>query len=1342
MKNWKQRLLSLFLAAVLVLGCGALPVGVQAADTAWRDGTYRGTGYGFRQGEIVLDVTISGGEIEKVELVSQENQSYWDDYDAPSIFRRIVQSNSPEVEVVSGATQSSNGVKQAVRDALEKAAAPAEENSDAAALLGKNVNTENAQTVFYGGQQWTVIGYQDQGTAAREGSVTLLLKGSLGKASFDTDFDCDYGTSSLRSMIEKLVGGQTVGVLTPLRFTAGEKEAIGLRTLEPGTYAADGSCDGVSGKAVENQLVWPLSTKEALALNGTIRTMDPTNTKDQADTKWWLRSPGSNDYVNAVVDSNGDVVIGGKSLMSTYAIRPAFYLTADNVALVTAAQGGKGADGVHGLTKIEENTTGAWKLSLKDSAHSGFALGQVMAEGEKISLSYTGAVTGENAYISAVVLRSGQVLYYGRLKALTDGTADGTAAIDLTGITLDDGDKLYVFNEQTSGDGNADLSSALYEINTVSKDAPVFTQQPVSATVEEGSFVEFQALASGGPEPEYTWQVNKGNGWEDIPDAEDYDYSISKVSLSQNGYKYRCVATNSHGTAYSGSATLTVTERQLETYVIGVRANKKAWGTVTGGGSYEETEQVTVKAAANSGYRFVAWTENGETVSTDAAYTFTAAGNRVLTAVFEDEAAPGKQDYTQIYRGSGSLAANANTAAADTVWYGGKAWVVIGYQGQGIVSGADNMTLLAESALGTAPFSEYHEEDGIYYGNEYGKSTLRQAVDEIAEGFTQEEQALIQKRDLVSTPYTSGYPYTDGIKGEAVTGALLWPLSPNEISNDTASLDSTLKKTGSQWWLRSPGGGDYYAAYVSDSGFTIASGTSVSKAYGVRPAFVLTVDEILLLSNASGGKRTGEVGADALTPAQGQASDSWKLTVKDPALEGFTLGSSFRSGDLVTVSYTGAVTGENHFLSAIVTDETGNVKYYGRLKELAQEQTEGDVEIDLSHVSLAQEDELYLFNEVYNGDYATDYAGDLRKVDLTAEAQPQEQFRFAEEQVEKTYGDGSFVLEATGAEDGSIVAYSSSDPKVAEVDSATGRVTICGAGTAVITAKASAAGAYAEAEARYTLVVGKATVTVTVKDRTIQRGEAVPDLTGDVSGAYTIQGLVNGDRLEGIISLVYEKNGQAVTPDSSKAGTYDIAAFGLRASENYNEIVYRKGKLTVAGATVMPFVDVASGAYYEDAVLWAVNYGITAGTDESHFSPNAVCTRAQVISFLWRQAGKPDPTSEQNPFRDVSAEDYYYKAVLWAVEKGITAGTDESHFSPNSTCTRAQVVSFLYRAAGKPGAAGTNPFRDVSVKDYYYDAVLWAAGEGITAGTDESHFSPNAGCTRAQVVCFLYRAAN
>ncbi len=173
-----------------------------------------------------------------------------------------------------------------------------------------------------------------------------------------------------------------------------------------------------------------------------------------------------------------------------------------------------------------------------------------------------------------------------------------------------------------------------------------------------------------------------------------------------------------------------------------------------------------------------------------------------------------------------------------------------------------------------------------------------------------------------------------------------------------------------------------------------------------------------------------------------------------------------------------------------------------------------------------------------------------------------------------------------------------------------------------------------------------------------------------------------------------------------------------------------------------PFVDVKEGEYYYDPVLWAVNHDpqITKGTDETHFSPDATCTRGQIVTFLWRAVGCPEPLAEENPFDDVSENDYYYKAVLWAVENGITAGTDPGRFSPDSGCTRAQVVTFLWRAEGKPApSASANPFVDVVSGEYYYDAVLWAVDKDITKGTDATHFSPNATCTRGQIVTFLYR---
>ena len=169
------------------------------------------------------------------------------------------------------------------------------------------------------------------------------------------------------------------------------------------------------------------------------------------------------------------------------------------------------------------------------------------------------------------------------------------------------------------------------------------------------------------------------------------------------------------------------------------------------------------------------------------------------------------------------------------------------------------------------------------------------------------------------------------------------------------------------------------------------------------------------------------------------------------------------------------------------------------------------------------------------------------------------------------------------------------------------------------------------------------------------------------------------------------------------------------------------------------FVDVATGSYYEDAVDWAVEIGITKGTDDTHFSPDGICTRAQAVTFLWRTAGSPKPETRAMPFTDVPVGSYYYDAVLWAVENGITKGTSDTTFSPNMTCSRAQIVAFLWRSEKSPAAGIANPFADVKSDAYYADAVLWAVKENITKGTTNTTFSPDADCTRAQIVTFLWR---
>ena len=212
---------------------------------------------------------------------------------------------------------------------------------------------------------------------------------------------------------------------------------------------------------------------------------------------------------------------------------------------------------------------------------------------------------------------------------------------------------------------------------------------------------------------------------------------------------------------------------------------------------------------------------------------------------------------------------------------------------------------------------------------------------------------------------------------------------------------------------------------------------------------------------------------------------------------------------------------------------------------------------------------------------------------------------------------------------------------------------------------------------------------------------------------------------------VTDKDGNKIELTKVDATKY---TFKMPASRVEVKAVFAEGE-----APAISFTDVAEGEYYYDAVLWAVNKGITNGLTDTTFGPNASCTRAQMVTFLWRAAGSPEPTSTTTAFTDIDSNEYYYKAVLWAVEKGITTGTTETTFSPSATVTRAQTVTFLYRYAGTPAVSGNNNFTDLEAGEYYVDAVQWAATNGITTGTTETTFSPANNCTRGQIVTFLYR---
>lgn len=220
-------------------------------------------------------------------------------------------------------------------------------------------------------------------------------------------------------------------------------------------------------------------------------------------------------------------------------------------------------------------------------------------------------------------------------------------------------------------------------------------------------------------------------------------------------------------------------------------------------------------------------------------------------------------------------------------------------------------------------------------------------------------------------------------------------------------------------------------------------------------------------------------------------------------------------------------------------------------------------------------------------------------------------------------------------------------------------------------------------------------------------------------------------------SDTYDLDAVTFVPGTKKTSyTEEIpfTCFGKTSSEKLS------GVMTIKVGETVTFTDVKSSEYYYDAVLWAVDEGITTGTSNTTFSPDMECDRSQVVTFLWRAAGEPEPTTSYMPFTDVKKDDFYYDAVLWAVENGITEGTSKTTFSPRMTVTRGQVVTFLWRAMGEKSVSSVNPFTDVKSSEYYYDAVLWAVKNEITEGMSATSFMPDRSCVRGQIVTFLYRA--
>ena len=762
-------------------------------------------------------------------------------------------------------------------------------------VLKAKANTDKAQTVWYANNSWYVISYDDAGNfnILKDGKMTLLSTGFLASSQEFNPVDYTgnrniYANSALKKTIDNYFN---------TRFDEKEKKAVENRILEVGEYsAAYPYCYGVSTTETSGYL-WPLSTAEACALSS-----DKLTASSGGHT-WWLRSPGyDTGYVAKI--QQGNLHAKGSSAAGTGGVRPAFYLDLSSVLFTSAATGGKasGSTGADALNPVGTNTKDDWKLTLLDDGtitgldgHSNFGVSEFTETETGVSVTYTGATTGTDEFVSAIITDkpitdpSAKVTYYGRVKSCSKAEdTSGTIEIKLAD-KRNRGDVLYVFNEHFNDNLLTDYASKLIEIN--------ITDQ-------------------------YTVTFMDGQG------------NILKVE------------------------------------------------TVNAGASATAPE-----VPARDGYIFTCWDRDFRNVNAD--LTVTAMWK------LDSDPTPGPMPLVNspamVAAPESALRSTVNSDLAQTIWYAGKPWRVISINNSGNSHLRQDgmMTLLSSGFLATTiPFKA---DRSLPDKDNYEGSDLQKVVNTLYNNlFSEKEKKAVENRILKVGEFSTNYPYSYGVSGTATSG-YLWPLSTAEAY---ALPSDAFRALGDQWWLRSPGNGDAYPGYVTYNGRVEGWGNNTSLGYGVRPAFYLNLSSVLFTSDITNGKISGDVGADALAPIEKQISSEWKLTLRDDGtitgLNGhsnFGVSGSSETEIGVSVTYTGAMTGTDEYISAIITDKpvtdpSAKVIYYGRVKNCASDgDASGTVEINVEG-KRARGEVLYVFNEQCNSSKKTDFASKLVEIDI------------------------------------------------------------------------------------------------------------------------------------------------------------------------------------------------------------------------------------------------------------------------------------------------------------------------------------------------------------------------
>ena len=1041
--------------------------------------------------------------------------------------------------------------------------------------LSKNVNTATAPTVYFGQDHennpaaWRVIGYDGNSVASSQGDMTMLAAGTMGVIPFaDIILYNEYAPSNLKTAIDALAE----------KLTTEENAAVKKRTLTSGSYNGENT-DCVAGGQVDNAVFWPLSTKEAIAVNNDLRALDPAH-PNWVTSSWWLRSPGSETFYVAIVSSDGSVQYSGVSIRKKnnhLTVRPAFNLNLNSVLFASATVGGK-PDG--GLTPIPEYSGNEWKLTLLDSSRS-FAVTEKTADAapyDTVTLHYDGATTGISEYISAIIADSSGARYYGRVAQPT--AESGTVEIKIPSDLAPGSYTLKVFSEQYNGGYNTDYASKFTDI---------------ALTVENQPDEQF-TLTPGG---RYYFDLSAMN----IPGT--VNSTLDGGTQTDGTLHYVPFTYVGTVDAYSldSSADTDTTSYEHSLFIA----------------NYNVTHFVSWDALDKQGLIF------GKTYSSGSIdYTMRApSAGTAYNGHYGESGIPANNEWDTILKKSGQDSKDNTTGYIKNWWpmasWGQDTWsndtwsrTLRGYTSAHFYYGHPATDSIED--LGFRPVLEVLNPDTLGSDGmkvvtlDLGSGTLGGSSDAI--------QIIVKKGIAFTAPASGGLNRPDGD-----TGSYFMWLDGNGNSYEPGdNVPADVTELTVQWTAPT------YAVTLNTNGGTINNGNVTEYTYGVGATL--------------------------------------------PAADDMTYTGHTFKGWYDYESLTGSP------VTAIGSTETGDKEYWAKWEinqytityDLAGGTVEGNPD-----TYTVEMDTFTLKNPTRPGYTFTGWSG----TGLDGEN------NMTVTIPKGSTGERRYTAHwrYNGGNSGGSSSYPITVPSKTEN------------GTVTVSPKNASAGS---------------TVTITVK----------PD---------------SGYVLETI--SVTDKNGNDLKLTDKGNGKY---TFTMPASK-----VEIKATFMEDNSVLNFFYDVPNDAYYYEAVKWAAENGITGGVGNSLFAPNQPCTRAQIVTFLWRAAGSP-VVNYLMPFTDVDEGAYYAEAVRWAASTGIVTGLTETTFGTDSVCTRAQAAAMIYRCAQAQGKGFTGawmfhlPFTDVP--EWAYESVARCYMNGVTTGVNETAFAPGNDCTRAQIVTFLWRA--